>query len=73
MIFEEPCFPFCVQLVGVLALAVVHTIGNVLTNISLGKVSVSFTHTIKALEPFFTVALSALFLGSVSLYNHLIL
>uniref|UniRef100_A0A7N0U903 Sugar phosphate transporter domain-containing protein n=1 Tax=Kalanchoe fedtschenkoi TaxID=63787 RepID=A0A7N0U903_KALFE len=51
------------QFNGVLALAVVHTIGNLLTNISLGKVSVSFTHTIKALEPFFTVVLSALFLG----------
>ncbi|CAM8965327.1 unnamed protein product [Rhodiola kirilowii] len=51
------------QLAGILALAVVHTTGNVLTNISLGKVSVSFTHTIKALEPFFTVVLSALFLG----------
>ncbi|XP_060191515.1 triose phosphate/phosphate translocator, non-green plastid, chloroplastic-like isoform X2 [Lycium barbarum] len=30
---------------------------------SLGKVSVSFTHTIKALEPFFSVVLSAMFLG----------
>ncbi|XP_020099522.1 triose phosphate/phosphate translocator, non-green plastid, chloroplastic-like [Ananas comosus] len=30
---------------------------------SLGKVAVSFTHTIKALEPFFTIVLSALFLG----------
>jgi hypothetical protein len=33
---------------GVLPLAVVHTLGNLLTNISLGAVSVSFTHTIKA-------------------------
>ncbi|KAL8528199.1 hypothetical protein ACS0TY_005853 [Phlomoides rotata] len=44
-------------------LAVGHTIGNLLTNISLGKVAVSFTHTIKAMEPFFTVLLSALFFG----------
>lgn len=35
-------------LIGVLPLAVVHTLGNLLTNISLGAVSVSFTHTIKA-------------------------
>ena len=36
-----------VQIKGVLPLAVVHTLGNLLTNISLGKVAVSFTHTIK--------------------------
>jgi solute carrier family 35 protein E1 len=35
---------------------------------SLGKVAVSFTHTIKAMEPFFSVLLSAAFLGEVSLY-----
>jgi hypothetical protein len=33
---------------GVVPLAVVHTLGNLLTNVSLGAVSVSFTHTIKA-------------------------
>ena len=33
---------------GILPLAVVHTLGNLLTNVSLGAVSVSFTHTIKA-------------------------
>jgi hypothetical protein len=38
-----------------------------LTNISLGKVAVSFTHTIKAMEPFFTVVLSSLLLGQVML------
>ena len=46
-------------------LAIVHTLGNVLTNVSLGKVAVSFTHTIKAMEPFFSVLLSSLFLGDV--------
>ncbi|GBG62364.1 hypothetical protein CBR_g30318 [Chara braunii] len=51
------------QLLRILPLAVAHLLGNMLTNVSLGKVSVSFTHTIKALEPFFTVLLSALFLG----------
>ncbi|KAK9863783.1 hypothetical protein WJX84_008394 [Apatococcus fuscideae] len=48
---------------GVLPLAVVHTLGNLLTNISLGKVAVSFTHTIKAMEPFFSVLLSSIFLN----------
>jgi solute carrier family 35 protein E1 len=42
---------------------VVHTLGNLLTNVSLGAVAVSFTHTIKALEPLFSVLLSSLFLG----------
>lgn len=46
-------------------LAVLHTMGNLLTNVSLGKVAVSFTHTIKAMEPFFTVVLAAMFLGEV--------
>ena len=47
----------------VLPLAMIHTAGNLLTNISLGKVAVSFTHTIKAMEPFFSVLFSYLFLG----------
>ncbi|KAK6123514.1 hypothetical protein DH2020_042751 [Rehmannia glutinosa] len=51
------------QLAAILPLAVVHTLGNLFTNMSLGKVSVSFTHTIKAMEPFFSVVLSAMFLG----------
>ena len=49
----------------ILPLAVVHTLGNLLTNVSLGQVAVSFTHTIKAMEPFFSVALSAVFLGDI--------
>ncbi|KAL3526407.1 hypothetical protein ACH5RR_011063 [Cinchona calisaya] len=51
------------QFEAILLLALGHTVGNLLTNISLGKVAVSFTHTIKAMEPFFTVLLSVLFLG----------
>lgn len=51
------------QLLAILPLAFVHTMGNLFTNMSLGKVAVSFTHTIKAMEPFFSVLLSALFLG----------
>ncbi|KAK3224809.1 hypothetical protein Dsin_004671 [Dipteronia sinensis] len=53
------------QLVAILPLAVVHTLGNLFTNMSLGKVAVSFTHTIKASEPFFSVILSAMFLGEM--------
>ncbi|CAK8533727.1 unnamed protein product [Lathyrus sativus] len=53
------------QVAAILPLVMAHTLGNLLTNISLGKVSVSFTHTIKAMEPFFTVVLSSLLLGEV--------
>lgn len=53
------------QLKLILPLACVHTLGNLFTNMSLGKVAVSFTHTIKAMEPFFSVLLSALFLGDM--------
>ncbi|KAK9925325.1 hypothetical protein M0R45_033652 [Rubus argutus] len=51
------------QLAAILPLAVAHTMGNLLTNISIGRVAVSFTHTIKAMEPFFTVLFSALLLA----------
>ncbi|KAL7153486.1 hypothetical protein ABFS83_04G172100 [Erythranthe nasuta] len=51
------------QLLAILPLAFVHTLGNLFTNMSLGKVAVSFTHTIKAMEPFFSVVLSSMFLG----------
>ena len=50
---------------AVTMLATTHLLGNALTNVSLGKVAVSFTHTVKALEPVFSVGLSALFLGTV--------
>jgi solute carrier family 35 protein E1 len=46
-------------------LGMVHMLGNALTNVSLGKVAVSFTHTVKALEPVFSVGLSAIFLGNI--------
>ncbi|CAN7009580.1 unnamed protein product [Brassica rapa subsp. trilocularis] len=51
------------QFPAILQLAAAHTLGNLLTNVSLGRVNVSFTHTIKALEPFFTVLFSVLLLG----------
>ncbi|PIA61887.1 hypothetical protein AQUCO_00200108v1 [Aquilegia coerulea] len=53
------------QLLAIIPLAIAHTLGNLFTNMSLGKVSVSFTHTIKAMEPFFSVVLSAMFLGEI--------
>ncbi|CAG9466840.1 unnamed protein product [Pedinophyceae sp. YPF-701] len=48
----------------VLPLSVLHMAGFLTTNLSLGSVAVSLTHTIKSLEPFFTVMLSWFFLGS---------
>ncbi|CAO2204731.1 unnamed protein product [Urochloa humidicola] len=53
------------QLGKIAPLALGHMLGTVFTNMSLGKVAVSFTHTIKASEPFFTVLLSGLFFGEV--------
>jgi solute carrier family 35, member E1 len=45
-------------------LSMLHLAGFVTTNASLGAVAVSLTHTIKSMEPFFTVALSWLLMGS---------
>jgi hypothetical protein len=59
------CFCLLMQYAKILPLALIHMLGNVFTNVSLGKVAVSFTHTIKAMEPFFSVLLSVLFLGEV--------
>lgn len=47
---------------AVLPLAMVHTLANALTNVSLGLMAVSFAHTVKAMEPFFSVLLSMAFL-----------
>ena len=63
------CFPW--YLAAILPLDVVHTLGNLFTNMSLEKVYVSFTHTIKAIEPFFSVLLSAMFLEEVSSFSDL--
>jgi len=65
LLFILSLIAFSSQILAILPLAVAHTFGNLLTNVSLGKVAVSFTHTIKALEPFFTVLFAALFLGEV--------
>ncbi|PWA43781.1 hypothetical protein CTI12_AA532480 [Artemisia annua] len=53
------------QIVPVLTLGVAQTMRNLLTNISIGRVAVSFTHTIKAMEPFFTVLFSSLLLSEI--------
>lgn len=54
------------QLLAIFPLALVHTLGNLFTNMSLGKVAVSFTHTVKSMEPFFSVLMSSMFLGEVT-------
>lgn len=46
-------------------LGFLHAAGFVFTNMSLGKVSVAFTHTVKATEPFFSAALTPSILGDV--------
>ncbi|KAH9772424.1 triose phosphate/phosphate translocator TPT [Citrus sinensis] len=40
-----------------------HALGHVMSNVSFATVAVSFTHTIKALEPFFNAAASQFVLG----------
>ncbi|CAK8563032.1 unnamed protein product [Lathyrus sativus] len=53
------------QVLAIFPLALVHTLGNLFTNMSLGKVAVSFTHTVKSMEPFFSVLMSSMFLGEM--------
>ncbi|KAL3519818.1 hypothetical protein ACH5RR_017967 [Cinchona calisaya] len=43
--------------------AICHAIGHITSNVSFAAVAVSFTHTIKALEPFFNAAASQFILG----------
>ncbi|XP_047308744.1 triose phosphate/phosphate translocator TPT, chloroplastic-like [Impatiens glandulifera] len=43
--------------------AVCHALGHVMSNVSFAAVAVSFTHTVKALEPFFNAAASQFILG----------
>ncbi|KAK6917608.1 Sugar phosphate transporter domain [Dillenia turbinata] len=43
--------------------AVCHALGHVTSNVSFAAVAVSFTHTIKSLEPFFNAAASQFILG----------
>lgn len=62
-LYKRPKISSSSQLLRIIPLAIVHTLGSIFTNVSLGMVAVSFTHTIKAMEPFFTVVLSSIFLG----------
>ncbi|KAL3522339.1 hypothetical protein ACH5RR_015173 [Cinchona calisaya] len=43
--------------------AICHGIGHITSNVSFAAVAVSFTHTVKALEPFFNAAASQFILG----------
>ncbi|KAK1426470.1 hypothetical protein QVD17_15144 [Tagetes erecta] len=43
--------------------ALCHALGHVTSNVSFAAVAVSFTHTVKALEPFFNAAASQFILG----------
>ncbi|XP_052186859.1 triose phosphate/phosphate translocator, chloroplastic-like isoform X2 [Diospyros lotus] len=51
------------QLALLTPVAFCHALGHVMSNVSFAAVAVSFTHTIKALEPFFNAAASQFFLG----------
>ncbi|KAI3763691.1 hypothetical protein L2E82_13685 [Cichorium intybus] len=56
--------PIDKDLLGVLTpVAACHALGHVMSNVSFAAVAVSFTHTIKALEPFFSAAASQFVLG----------
>eukprot|EP00955_Chlamydomonas_euryale_P030408 320460-Chlamydomonas_euryale.AAC.1 len=61
--------PWREQFKAIYPLAIINVVGNVLTNVSLGLVAVSFTHTVKAAEPFFSVLFSYLFLGDLPPYQ----
>ncbi|XP_058193634.1 triose phosphate/phosphate translocator, chloroplastic-like isoform X1 [Rhododendron vialii] len=51
------------QLALLTPVAFCHALGHVMSNVSFAAVAVSFTHTIKALEPFFSAAASQFVLG----------
>ncbi|KAH6797817.1 Glucose-6-phosphate/phosphate translocator-like protein [Perilla frutescens var. hirtella] len=56
--------PMNKELLGLLTpVAFCHALGHVMSNVSFAAVAVSFTHTIKALEPFFSAAASQFVLG----------
>ncbi|KAI5059400.1 hypothetical protein GOP47_0025719 [Adiantum capillus-veneris] len=56
--------PIDKQLLSLLTpVAFCHALGHVMSNVSFAAVAVSFTHTVKALEPFFNAAASQFILG----------
>lgn len=46
--------------------AFMHAAGHVAANLSFAAVAISLTHTVKTLEPVFNVALSYVFMGTVT-------
>merc|ERR1711998_631134 len=52
------------NLIALIPVAACHAIGHLCTVVSLGAGAVSFTHIVKAAEPFFSVVMSAIFLQS---------
>ncbi|XP_047332512.1 triose phosphate/phosphate translocator, chloroplastic-like [Impatiens glandulifera] len=56
--------PINKELLGLLTpVAFCHALGHVMSNVSFAAVAVSFTHTIKALEPFFNASASQFLMG----------
>jgi solute carrier family 35 protein E1 len=60
--YQKPSNSF---LKGALFVAMFHGVGHVVTNVSFATVAVSFTHTIKTLEPVFSSIISFLVTGTV--------
>eukprot|EP00188_Purpureofilum_apyrenoidigerum_P002229 Plantae.Rhodophyta-Purpureofilum_apyrenoidigerum.ctg2358.p1 GENE.Plantae.Rhodophyta-Purpureofilum_apyrenoidigerum.ctg2358~~Plantae.Rhodophyta-Purpureofilum_apyrenoidigerum.ctg2358.p1 ORF type:complete len:381 (+),score=57.15 Plantae.Rhodophyta-Purpureofilum_apyrenoidigerum.ctg2358:321-1463(+) len=56
------------ELRSIYPLAIAHLLGNIFTNLSLRQMAVSFTHTIKAAEPFFSVILAKIFLPGTAFH-----
>lgn len=55
----------CDDAKAIAPIALMHTTGHIMTVVSLGAGAVSFTHIVKAAEPFFSTIMSAIFLKSV--------
>ncbi|XP_042432810.1 triose phosphate/phosphate translocator, chloroplastic-like [Zingiber officinale] len=78
--FSDPLARWPVVLFGELErwpsqaqLAVCHALGRVTSYVSFDTVAVSFTHTIKALEPFFNAAASQFILGQQIPFDALVI
>ncbi|KAA8491594.1 Phosphoenolpyruvate/phosphate translocator 2, chloroplastic [Porphyridium purpureum] len=61
--FQKPTMD---EIKAIYPLAVAHLLGNMFTNLSLRQMAVSFTHTIKASEPLFSVVLGKIFVRGTS-------
>uniref|UniRef100_A0A7S1TKR7 Sugar phosphate transporter domain-containing protein n=1 Tax=Erythrolobus australicus TaxID=1077150 RepID=A0A7S1TKR7_9RHOD len=56
------------ELKAIYPLALAHLAGNLFTNLSLRQMAVSFTHTIKASEPFFSVVIGKVFVPGTAFH-----